>query len=153
MHQKIQVGMSKFYQRFWKIIRVCKNIRTYPYSLPPPPPYSLPPPLPTPYLLPLPTPYLLPSLLPTSFPSLLPTSSPPYSLPPPFFWQKYGNLQMFPRPTQNPRTVKKNWTGLSHVILLTDNNKMIQKKYFLKMGIFWKKYIILKELKLSIKNI
>ena len=66
MHQKIQVGMNKFYQRFWKIIRVCKNIRTYPYSLPPPPPYSLPPPLPTPYLLPLLTPYLLPSLLPTS---------------------------------------------------------------------------------------
>ena len=35
-------------------------------------------------------------------------------LPPPFCWQRYGNLQMLPSPTQNPRIVRKNWVGLSH---------------------------------------
>ena len=36
------------------------------------------------------------------------------NLPPPFFWHKYGNLQMFPNPTQNPKMVMKNCTGLFH---------------------------------------
>ena len=52
-------------------------------------------------------------------------------LPPPFCWQRYGNLQIFPNPTQKPSTVKKNWTGLSQVILSSSIISIVTPSFFL----------------------
>ena len=42
--------------------------------------------------------------------------------PPPFFWHRYGNLQIFPKPTQKPKIVIKNCIGLSHCTRSSSNS-------------------------------
>jgi hypothetical protein len=57
-----------------------------------------------------------------------------HALPPPFCWQRYGNLQMFPSPTQNPRIVRKNWVGLSHCWRsCKTKSKKRSKSFFLRL--------------------
>lgn len=47
------------------------------------------------------------------------------NLPPPWLWQRYGNLQTFPRPTQKPTHVSRYWALLSHLGLSSASSTSI----------------------------